>query len=108
MGVLPVASPGVVSPRRARSSLVAMIAAGPPCAPVAAADPAVRAAILDEALPYLRRYSGRLAVVQRLERRTIGLADRVPPDLQGRRQLRVFQGKRLGGDREPPHPLGRG
>jgi len=33
-------------------------------APVIPADPAVRAAILDEALPYLRRYSGRTILVK--------------------------------------------
>ena len=43
-----------------------MNSAAPPCTPAAATptDPAVKAAILGEALPYLRRYSGQTVLVK--------------------------------------------
>jgi len=43
-----------------------MSSAAPPCASVAltAADPALKAAVLGEALPYLRRYSGQTVLVK--------------------------------------------
>src|ERR1700733_121073 len=49
-----------------------------------------------------------LAVVKRLQRFAIGGADRVALDLESRGQLPVGGGKRLAGDRETPHPFGRG
>src|ERR1700692_4963361 len=43
-----------------------MSSAVPPCTPaaLASADPALKAAVLGEALPYLRRYSGKTILVK--------------------------------------------
>ena len=46
-----------------------------------------------------------LAVVERVERRAVGLADHMSLDLQGRRHLTVGYRKGFRGDREMPHPL---
>src|SRR4029077_3856423 len=48
-----------------------------------------------------------LAVVEGVELRLVGGADRMAADLQGRRHLRVCQAERFFGDNETAHPLAR-
>ena len=48
-----------------------------------------------------------LALVELVEGRLVGFADRVAADFQGRGQLRVGEAERLDGDHEAAHALGR-
>ena len=81
--------------------------AGPPHAGSCCGDYADLALEPHGLLPFFRSGGNVLDVVERVERGTVGVADHMTLDLQGRRHLTVGDRKRFRRNREAPDPFDR-